>query len=58
MSFKKYKMLASYKNVGDLKIAEDLLFFVNNELLKDTGISPEKFWLGFSDAAHNLAKKK
>ena len=25
-------------------------------MLKDTGIDQEKFWLGLSDAAHELAK--
>ena len=49
-------MPTSYKNVNNLKVAEDLLLFVNNELLKDTGIDQEKFWLGFSDATHELAK--
>ncbi|MBD1137493.1 malate synthase G [Pelagibacterales bacterium SAG-MED43] len=46
-----------YKNVNNLKIAEDLLLFVNQELLKDTGISPEKFWLGFDKITHELAPK-
>ena len=46
-----------YKNVNDLKVAEDLLLFVNNELLKDTDVKPERFWLGFSKAVHNLAPK-
>ena len=31
--------------------------FVNSDLLKDTGISPEKFWLGFDKAVHELAPK-
>ena len=46
-----------YKNVNDLKVAEDLLLFVNNELLKDTDINPEKFWLGLNEAVHDLAPK-
>ena len=50
-------MPISYKNVNNLKVAEDLLSFVNDELLKDTGINPEKFWLGFDEAAHELAIK-
>ena len=25
-------------------------------MLEDTGIDQEKFWLGFSDATHELAK--
>ncbi len=48
-------MVSSYKNVNNLKVAEDLLSFVNNELLKDTDISPDKFWLGFDKSVHKLA---
>ena len=36
-------MSTPYKNVNDLKVADDLLSFVNNELLKDTGIDPKNF---------------
>ncbi len=50
-------MTVSYKNVNNLKVAEDLLFFVNNELLKDTDISPEKFWFDFDKIVHELAPK-
>ena len=50
-------MPISYKNVNNLKVAEDLLLFVNNELLKDTDISPEKFWSGFDKITHELAPK-
>ena len=57
MSFKHFIMPTQYKNVNDLKIAEDLLAFVNNELLKDINIDTEKFWLGFNDAVHDLATK-
>ena len=48
-------MTISYKNINNLKVAEDLLLFVNNELLKDTNISPEKFWSGFDKITHELA---
>ena len=57
MSFKHSKMPTNYKSVNNLKVSEDLLSFVDNELLKDTEISPEKFWFGFSEAVHNLAPK-
>ncbi len=57
MSFKHLNMPTNYKSVNNLKVSEDLLYFVDNELLKDTGISPEKFWLGFSEAVHELAPK-
>jgi len=50
-------MPVSYKNVNNLKVAENLLSFVNNELLKDTGILPEKFWSGFDKITHELAPK-
>ena len=48
-------MKNNYQKVNDLKISEKLLNFVNDELLKDTKISPEKFWLGFNKMVHNLA---
>ena len=48
-------MTTSYKNVNNLKVAEDLLSFVNDELLKGTDISPEKFWIGFDKIIHELA---
>ena len=51
-------MPTQYKKVNNLKVAEDLLSFVNNELLKDTDINLEKFWLGFDEAVHDLATKK
>ena len=55
MSFTYCIMPTSYKNVNSLKVAEDLLSFVNDELLKDTDISPEKFWSGFDKIIHELA---
>ena len=48
-------MSTKYVSVNKLKISENLLSFVNDELLKDTDISPEKFWLGFDSAVHELA---
>ncbi len=50
-------MSVSYKNVNNLKVAEDLYSFVNNELLKGTNISQDKFWEGFDKFAHELAPK-
>jgi malate synthase len=50
-------MPTNYKSVYKLKVSEDLLSFVDNELLKDTNITPENFWLGFDEAAHDLAVK-
>ncbi len=48
-------MSTNYQNVNNLKVSEELLSFVNNELLKDTNITPKEFWLGFDKAVHELA---
>ena len=50
-------MSINYQNVNNLKISEELLSFVNKELLKDLDISSEKFWEGFDKAVHDLAPK-
>ena len=48
-------MSTNYQSVNSLKVSEKLLSFVNDELLKDTNISPKKFWSGFDKAVHELA---
>ena len=50
-------MKINYQTVNNLKVSENLLSFVNNELLKDTKISQEKFWSGFDKSVHELAPK-
>ena len=50
-------MKTKYENVNNLKVASELLSFVNKELLVDTEISPEKFWIGFDKVVHELAPK-
>ena len=50
-------MTNGYQKVNNLKVSKDLLTFINEELLKDTNISPEKFWRGFDDAIHELSPK-
>ncbi len=50
-------MSKNYQNVNNLKISDELLSFVNKELLKDLDISSEKFWEGFDKAVHDLAPK-
>ena len=47
----------NYLNVNNLKVSSVLLKFVNEELLLDTNITPEKFWSGFDKAVHELAPK-
>ena len=50
-------MSNDYQNVHNLKVSKKLLSFVNEELLKGTDISPEKFWVGFDKNIHELAPK-
>ena len=50
-------MSSSYQSVNNLKVKKDLLAFINNELLKGTDISTEKFWTGFDNIVHELAPK-
>ena len=50
-------MSKNYQSVNNLKVVGELLSFVDNELLKDTGITPKKFWSGFDEMVHLLAHK-
>ena len=50
-------MQKKYININNLKVSENLLKFINEELLKDTNISPEKFWLGFEKSVNELAPR-
>ncbi len=50
-------MKKQYTKINNLSVSNELLNFVNNELLKDTKILPEKFWFGFDKAVHELAPK-
>ncbi|MBD1168738.1 malate synthase G [Pelagibacterales bacterium SAG-MED06] len=47
--------MEKYVKISNLKISENLVSFVNDELLKDTEISSEKFWKNFDEAVHELA---
>ena len=48
-------MSTKYHKIHNLKVSEDLFLFVNDELLKSTDISSDKFWLGFDKAVHELS---
>ncbi len=48
-------MSNDFQTVNNLKVSKNLLTFINNELLADLEISPEKFWLNFDKAVHELA---
>ena len=50
-------MKEQYTKIHNLSVSNKLLSFVNEELLKDTNISSEKFWEGFDRVVHELAPK-
>jgi len=50
-------MKEKYKKINNLSVSSKLLEFVDKELLKETNISPERFWLGFDKVIHELAPK-
>jgi len=50
-------MPANYQSINKLKVSEELVSFVDNELLTDTGITPKKFWADFDKIVHELAPK-
>ncbi len=50
-------MQGKYVNIGKLKVSEDISNFVSEELLKDTNVSKEKFWLGLEKTLNELAPK-
>ncbi len=57
LEFKYPPMTSKYHSVNNLKVSEELLLFVNNELFDGTDISPEKFWKDFDKAIHELTPK-
>ena len=50
-------MTSKYITVNNLKVSEELFSFINDDLLKDSGISTEIFWQGFDKAVHELAPR-
>ena len=48
-------MPTKYQKIHNLKVSEELLSFVNDELLKSADISSDRFWLGFDKAVHELS---
>ena len=47
-------MKEQYTKIYNLSVSNRLLNFVNEELLKDTNITSEKFWEGFDEVVHEL----
>ena len=50
-------MQKNYITINSLKVSEKLSNFVNDELLKNTNISSENFWLGLEKTLDELAPK-
>ena len=50
-------MQEKYININKLKVSESLSRFVKDELLKDTNISSDDFWLGFEKHIEELEPK-
>ena len=50
-------MQEKYVKIGKLKVSQDISNFVSEELLKDTNVSKEKFWLGLEKTLNELAPK-
>ena len=46
-----------YINIHNLKISESLSKFVEEELLTETDMSSDKFWLGFEKIVNELEPK-
>jgi malate synthase len=57
MGYIKGAMQEKYININSLKVSKNLAKFISEELLIDTNISSEKFWLGFEKVAKELAPK-
>ena len=48
-------MPTNYQSVNNLKVSEELLSFINNELFIDIEIDPKEFWVKFDKMVHELA---
>ena len=43
-------MPTNYQSVNNLKVSEELLSFINNELLEGIEINPKEFWIKFTNS--------
>ncbi len=50
-------MQEKYIKINNLQVSEKLSSFVNDELLKNTNVSSEKFWLGMEKTLNELTPK-
>ncbi len=49
--------MTSRTPVHSLQVADDLLQFINRQVLPGTGVAPAAFWLGFDQIVRDLAPK-
>jgi len=50
-------MKKKYTKINNLSVSNELLNFINNELLEGTKISSDKFWKSFDKSVHELAPR-
>ena len=50
-------MREQFIKIHNLSVAKDLADFVKNELLLDTNVSPDEFWIGVDKVVHDVAPK-
>ena len=50
-------MQEKYVKINNLQVSEKLSNFVNDDLLKNTNVSKENFWLGLEKALDELVPK-
>ena len=53
----KSAMREKYIKISNLKVSEELSKFINDELLKDTSVTIEKFWSGLEKTLNELVPK-
>ena len=57
MGYEKSAMQEKYIKINNLKVSEKLSKFVSDELLKDTSVLPDNFWLGLEKTLDELVPK-
>ena len=57
MGYELSTMQEKYIKINNLQVSEKLSNFVNDELLKNTNVSSENFWLGLEKTLDELAPK-
>ena len=55
MGYELSAMQEKYIKINNLQVSEKLSNFVNDELLKNTNVSSENFWLGLEKTLDELA---